>query len=124
MTTKYIQKGDVIDYTNDSGADVSSGDVVVMGGTLGVAIADIPNTTPNTVGAVAIEGVFELPKVAAAVIAQGEGVIWDVSATGFDDSLATPATGDVSGAAIAVADAGNGETTVKVKLGQSAGTVA
>ena len=41
MTTNYIQDGKVIEYT--AGADISSGDVVVIGTLIGVALTDIAN---------------------------------------------------------------------------------
>jgi len=65
---------------------------------------------------VAIEGVFEAPKVSGAVFGVGEKLIWDVSAGAFDDSAATPASGDVTGAAIAMRAGQNNETTCLVKL--------
>ncbi len=113
MTTKFVQRGDVVNYT--AGANIAAGDVVVMGHTIGVALTDIAN---GATGAVAIEGVFTVPKVSAAVFAQGEKLIFDVSATppAFDDSAATPATGDITGGAVAFAAGGNGETTCVVKL--------
>lgn len=120
MATNYQQPGEVIPWTNGTGAAVESGQVVKVGHLLGVAAVDIPNTG---VGSVYIEGVFVVPKVSAAVIAQGEFVVWDVSAGAFDDSLATPATGDVSKAAIAMEAAGNGATSLAVKLNVAPGTV-
>jgi len=111
MTKKYVQRGDVIDFT--AGSAISSGDVVEMQHCLGVALADIAN---GEVGAVAIEGVFDLPKVSAAVFVAGEKLIYDTSANAFDDSSATPASGDLTGAAIAVNPGANGETTCRVKL--------
>ncbi len=112
MATNYVNEGKTLLYTN-SGSAISSGDVVVAGTTLAVALVDIANGASGTV---AIEGVFTLPKVSAAVIAQGEEVIWDASETAFEDNAHTPATGDVSNAAIATVAAGSGTTTVKVKL--------
>lgn len=112
MTTKYVQKGDVIDYTA-SGSDISSGDVVELTNCIGVALTDIADTET---GAVAIEGVFTVPKVTAAVFAVGEKLIWDTSASKFDDSSATPATGDITGAAIAVVAGTSSDTTATVKL--------
>lgn len=116
MAKNYIQYGDIIDFTN-GGSAISSGDVVVIGSNgdalLGIALTDIGN---GETGSVALEGVFEVPKVSAAVIAQGEYVIWDASAGAFDDNAATPATGDVSDGAIAWKAAGNGATTLQVKL--------
>lgn len=110
-----IQRGDIIDYT--AAADITSGQVIVMGHTLGVAVTDIAN---GATGAVAIEGVFEVPKVAAAVFVVGEKLVFDISAASgageFDDSAATPATGDITGGAIAVRAGANAETTCYVKL--------
>ncbi len=116
MTTKQVAKGDVMEFVT-AGA-VAVGAVVVMGHTLGVALkaaAASGETIP-----VAIEGEFELPKVAAAVFVQGEKLIFDISAASgageFDDSAATPATGDITGGAIAMRAGANAETTCLVKL--------
>ena len=121
MSTNYVQEGKVIDYTN-GGSALSSGDVVVIGQLIGVCLADIAN---GEIGAVAVEGVFNLAKVDAAVIAQGESVIWDASASKFDDSAATPAAGDVSGCCQAMETKGatTGET-IALKLNVGIGTVA
>lgn len=120
MASNYVQCGDVINWTN-GGSAVSSGDVVVIGQILGVALVDIAN---GATGAVAIEGVYTVPKVSGAVIAQGESLSWDVSAVGFDDNAASPATGDVTGApAVAAEAAGNGVTSIAVKFTGIPGTV-
>ncbi len=111
MTTNYVQHGSVIDVTAQS--DVNSGDVLVLGHLLGVALADIAT---GEVGAVAIEDVYELPKASGAVFAVGEKLLWDVSAGEFDDSSATPQSGDVLGAAVAVKPGLDGETTCWAKL--------
>jgi predicted RecA/RadA family phage recombinase len=60
--------------------------------------------------------VFEVPKVSAAVFVVGEKLLWDVSAGAFDDSAATPASGDVMGGAVAFRAGANAETTCYVKL--------
>ena len=111
MATSGVQRGDVIDHT-PAGA-ISSGDVVELTNCVGVALTDI---AASATGAVAIEGVFTVPKVSAAVFAVGEKLIWDTSAGAFDDSSATPATGDITGAAVAVIAGANTETTCTVKL--------
>lgn len=119
MATNYLQAGDVIQYT--AGADISSGDVVKMGNILGVALGDIAN---GATGSVALRGVFTVPKVTAAVIAQGQSLVWDVSAGKFDDNAATPATGDVSGAPAVAFEAGtDAMTTLKVMFTGVPGTV-
>lgn len=123
LTTTYKQAGDVIQYA--PAADVSAGSVVKMGNTLGVALVDLTTGVP---GSVAVGGVHVLPKVSAAVIKAGESLTWDVSANSgagaFDDNAATPASGDVTGAAaMAFEDAGNGVTSLAVKLTGVPGTV-
>lgn len=124
MAKNFVQDGDIIQWTN-GGTAVASGDVVVIGSNgdalLGIALVDIAN---GASGSVKLNGVFEVPKVSAAVIAQGEYVIWDASAGAFDDNAATPATGDVSDGAIAWEAAGNAVTTIKVKLISKPGVLA
>ena len=119
MATNYIQPGEVIDWTN-AGTAKSAGDVVAMGNILGVALVDIANAAT---GSVAVRGVFNVPKVSGAVIAQGEKLTWDVSAGAFDDNLATPATGDITGApAVAWEAAGAGVTDINVMFTGVPGT--
>lgn len=119
MAKNYKQPGKVMDYV--AGSNITSGQVVVIGNILGVALADIAS---GDTGSVQIEGVFECPKVTGAVIAQGESLTWDVSAGKFDDNLATPATGDVTKQpAVAWEAAGNGATTLLVKFTGVPGTV-
>jgi predicted RecA/RadA family phage recombinase len=120
MATNAVQPGDVITIT--AGATITSGSVVKVGQILGVALTDIAN---GSRGAIAIRGVFAVPKVSAAVIAQGESLTWDVSVGKFDDNAATPATGDVTGAAaVAFEAAGNGVTELDVLFTGIPGTVA
>jgi predicted RecA/RadA family phage recombinase len=119
MANNYVSSGDVVQFT--AGADIAAGDVVVVGQSLGVALVDI--ATGET-GSVAMRGIFTVPKVSAAVIAQGESLVWDVSAGEFDDNAATPAAGDVSGpVAIAAEAAGNGVTSIDVMFLGVPGTV-
>jgi predicted RecA/RadA family phage recombinase len=125
MATNYVQKGDVIQWTN-GGSAVEAGAVVKVGQILGVALVDIAG---SATGSVAIRGVFTVPKVSGAVIAQGESLTWDVSANAgagaFDDNAAVPATGDVTGApAVAMEAAGNGVTSFDVMFTGIPGTVA
>ena len=108
-------------WTNGTGSAVSAGDFVVLGGVDakkvggGVAMVDIANTAS---GAVAISGCFRLPKVATAVIAQGDSVNWDSSESAIEDNAHTTAAGDVAQFGMADAAAGNGATTVDVWLGE------
>ncbi len=118
MTTTYVQEGETLDWINDSGSAVASGDVVTIGSNgdalLGVAIFDIGI---GETGAVSISGVHRLPKVDAAVIGFGEYVLWDSSATAFDDNQAVGAAGDVADGAFAVeSKAATVGDTILVKL--------
>lgn len=120
MSNKYVSEGGVMQHT--AIAAISAGDVLVIGSMIAVALVDL---AIGETGSVAIEGVYDLPKVDAAVIAQGEKVIWDVSAGKFDDAAATPAAGDVSNCCIAMEALGaTTGASIKVKLNVNAGTVA
>ena len=118
MAKTFIQEGKVLDYV--APADIKSGDVVVIGQLVGVALDDIAS---GETGPVQVEGVWELPKLDTAVIAQGESVNWDVSASVFDANSAAPAAGDITDGCVAAKDAANGDTTVWVKLNVGPGTV-
>ena len=111
MTVKYVQEGNVLSYI--AGGTITAGDVVVVKHNIGVALK---SGVSGDVIPVAIEGCFTVPKVSAAVWVVGEKLIYDVSAGQFDDSAATPATGDITGGVMAMAAGANGETTAVVKL--------
>jgi len=118
----FVNEGKTMPYTNGGGATITSGSVVVIGAMLAVATVDI---APGETGTVATEGVFDLPKVNAAVIGQGQTLTWDISAGAFDDDQATAATGDITGAC-AIAWETKGATTdgtIRVKLTGAPGTV-
>lgn len=120
MADNYVGEGKTIQWTNGTGSAVVSGQVVAIGSILGVALVDI---AAGASGSVAIDGIFTVPKVTAAVIAQGESLVWDVSAAKFDDNAATPATGDISGAPAVAMEAGTSSmTTLKVKFTGVPGT--
>lgn len=107
-------ESDVMPWTNNTGADVASGAVVKIGNTIGVALCAIAN---GAVGSVAIEGVIvNVPKEAGAAWAQGEALQWDVSASAFANSAAVPASGDVTGGAVAWLAAAAGDVTGTIKL--------
>ncbi len=112
MQATFIHDGNSIDYT--PGADVSAGDVVVQNDLVGIAKLDIAS---GVLGALAVTGVFDVPKTAGVGEAIGAGakVYWDVA-----DGVAK--TDDESGAnkylGKTVAAAGDDDTTVPVRLEQ------
>lgn len=120
MSVVFVHDGNSIDYT--PAADVTAGDVVVQNDLVGVAKLDIP---ANTLGALAVTGVFDFPKATGAgtAIAAGVKVYWD------EDTQQASEEGDESdsgsdslvGAAFlgkAVQAAADDDTTVRVRLSQ------
>lgn len=112
-------------WANGSGSAVSSGDIVVMGGTedatLGIALVDIPDGESGSVG---INCGVVATKLSAAVFKDGESLTWDLSELSFDDNqVATPASGDVSGSCRADEDGIATTLTVKVWLTGIPGTL-
>jgi predicted RecA/RadA family phage recombinase len=101
----YYQDGDLIDYT--PGSAVAAGDVVQVGKLVTVAPRPI---AANALGAVAVEGVFYLPKPTGAGTdyAQGSKVYW------YNSQAVTGVTG-VQAGYVAVAPATT-DTTVRVLL--------
>ena len=112
MTAEFIHDGKSIDYTPS--AAVSAGDVVVQGDLIGIAKIDIP---ANTLGALAVQGVFDVPKTAGEgeAITAGAKVYWDVA-----DGVAK--TDDETGAnkylGKTVVAAADDDATTRVRLEQ------
>jgi predicted RecA/RadA family phage recombinase len=73
-TARFIHDCKSIDHTPS--ADVAAGDVVVQGDLIGIAKLDI---VAGTLGALAVTGVFDLPKTVGIgeAIAGGAKVYWD-----------------------------------------------
>lgn len=65
----YVQDGDILDYT--PAAAVAAGEVVVIGSLVGVAPRPI---AANVMGALAVEGVYEIPCATGATGAQGSAI--------------------------------------------------
>jgi len=81
MGARFVQDGISIDYTPHSA--VTAGAVIVQEDLIGIAKIDIP---ANSLGALAIEGVFDFPKAAGAAAAWPQRHNKDAMAT-FVDSL-------------------------------------
>ncbi len=116
MAKNSIKPGEHITFT--AAANVASGQAVVIGSLLGVALTAVANGAQGEAG---IEGVWELPKLSSAVVTEGAKLTWDVSAGEF--ILTSPANGDLVGCATAVAAAGNGAGTVLAKLTPGTATI-
>ncbi|MEW5704426.1 MAG: DUF2190 family protein [Pseudomonadota bacterium] len=103
----FIQNGDMISVTAPAGG-IASGQGIVVGNLFGVAAFTADESEAVEIATV---GVYELPKAPAIVIGQGARVAWDASAKQID----LPGTG-LYPVGIATEAAGNGITTVRVRL--------
>jgi len=111
-TAQFIHDGSSIDYT--PGADVSAGDVVVQNDLVGIAKLDIAS---GVLGALAVTGVFDVPKTAGVgeAIAAGAKVYWDV-ADGVAKTDSEAGANKYLGKTVAAA--ADDDTTVRVRLEQ------
>lgn len=106
MATNFIQPGNVI--TIPAPAAIDSGAVVIVGSIIGVAAGDAASGAGLDLHT---GGIWDLPKVSADAFTLGAVVYWDAVA-----SLATVTATDNTKIGVAVAAAGNGAATVKVRL--------
>lgn len=106
MATNYVQEGKALNYT-PSGADVASGDLVIIGTIAGVAKTDIAD---GKTGAVHICGVFSLPKASGAVT-QGAKLYWSSA----NSNVTTTASGNTL-IGVAAAAAASGDASIPVLL--------
>jgi len=105
MSAKYDKIADRINHTPSS--DVSSGDIVAVGGIIGVATADID---ADDTGSLAIVGQFEIDLATGKTFSEGDAVYFDASSDATD-------SGTFFGYAVADSDATAG--TVKAVLLQN-----
>ena len=74
---RYIQKGDIIDYINGSGAAIAYNDVVPLVTRVGVAAENI---AVGATGSMRVTGVHEMPAVTTVAFAVGDQLYWDATA--------------------------------------------
>lgn len=101
----YVANGETIDYT--AGADIASGDLVLAGELVGVAVDAIAS---GKIGVVRIVGVVSVPKQAALAVTQGDLLYCDATSGELDKTDTNTYAGR------AYADAAGADTTVKVIL--------
>ncbi|MCC6517924.1 MAG: DUF2190 family protein [Tabrizicola sp.] len=102
----FVQPGETL--TIPAPAAVVSGGVVIAGKIVGVAAGAADSGKPVDV---VTEGVFDLPKVGANAFTLGADVYWDAT-----DKLATTTSSGNTRLGVAVAAAGSGAATVRVRL--------
>lgn len=108
---RFIHDGKSIDYTPS--AAVTAGDVVVLQDLIGIAKVDIE---ANRLGALAVEGVFEMAKASGSetAILAGTKVYWNATAS----QVVSEDEGVHKYLGKAVATAGTDKDTVLVRLEQ------
>lgn len=104
---EYWQRGEVIDFTNNTDAKIDANEIVVFGKRLGVAGTPIE---VGETGSLHVFGVFEMPKAESEAITEGATVYYDAAAGAI-----TATAGDIT-AGYATEAAAAADTTVKVKL--------
>ena len=72
MQAKYVQRGEHVDFRPDR--DVPAGQIVIIGKLVGVAKLSIP---ANTLGSLALSGVYDVLKPARCAFSTGSSVYWD-----------------------------------------------
>ena len=106
-TASYLQRGEALDYRNETTEVIPHGTVLPIGVRLGVTGCDIP---PGQIGSLHVCGVFRFKKTATAAVQMGQAVYYD--GTGITDT-----SGDTTiPAGYAAASAAAADTEILVKL--------
>lgn len=107
-TATYLQRGEALDYKNDTEATIPHGTIITIGTRIGVTGCEI---APGKVGSLHVCGVFRIKKTGSAAIKQGQTVYFD--GTGITDE----ANGDTNievGYAAEPAEAADETVLVKI----------
>lgn len=108
--TNYIQKGDIVDYTNNGSAVIAYGDVIVGEDRVFVAAEEI---AVGATGGVHAEGVFEFTTSDATAIVYGQKLYFDAT---NKVATATSTNNVAIGYAVQAIAASTGNKNVLVKL--------
>lgn len=73
----FIQKGDVIDYTNGGAEAIEYNEVVPLVSRIAIAAETI---AVGAAGSLCVNGVYELPAINTAAFAVGDQLYWDSAA--------------------------------------------
>ena len=109
MQAQFVHDGKAVDFTPT--ADVAAGSIVVQGDLVGITKRDIK---AGSLGSIAVEGVFDIPKDPALAVEfeAGTKVYVDEDETVSADEVGTTYLGKV------VADAAATDSFVRVRLSQ------
>lgn len=102
----YWQRGETLDYINETNLVIEENTVINLFGRIGVAGTSI---NPGAQGSVHVTGVYEIAKTGTDAIAQGADVYWDGNGI-------TGSAKDNQVVGYAAQAAGASDTTILVKL--------
>lgn len=106
----FVQNGKTMEYKNPSASDpIRYLTPVVVDDLVGVALSDI---APGAVGALAVEGVFQLPAETSAAFAVGQTLYWDST-----NNRLTATAGSLKKIGYAFGAKATATGTARVKLG-------
>lgn len=105
----FLQAGKVINWTNSTEANVAVGEVIPLTSIVAVAVTNIPI---GAIGAVSLEGIYQMPADKTTTFAVGDKLYWDATA----GNLTKTDTANVY-AGICVEPKNNSTETALVKLG-------
>lgn len=109
MNAEYIQRGESLDYKNETGKQIEAGEVVVFGTRIGVAGTTIPI---GATGSIHMIGVFKMPKKDGEAIEKGATIYH--SEDGMTAVAAEGQTLPVAGYAVDTSAAANKNVMVKL----------
>mgnify|MGYP000006724740 FL=1 len=104
----YWQRGETIDFLNNTNAKIEANTVVLLGKRIGIAGTDIQ---AKEVGTLHITGVYKFPKAASQAVTAGALVYWDNSANNI---TTTESSNTLAGFAVEAAGADDATVTVKI----------
>ena len=109
MNAEYIQRGESLDYKNETAKQINAGEVVVFGTRIGIAGTTIP---VGSTGSIHMVGVFKIPKKDGEAIEKGAIVYY--SEDGLTAIAAEEQSVPVAGFAVDTSVAASKTVTVKL----------
>lgn len=106
MKARYLQRGEALDYRNNTEEKIGAGDVVTIGKRIGVAGTEM---APGELGTIHVDGVYELDKKDKTAMTMGTEVYLAA------DGITATAGSNVPAGFVAV-DSPAESTTVCVKI--------
>ena len=104
-TASYFQKGESLDYVNNTDEVIATGTIVDLSTRIGVAGMDI---NPEETGSLHVTGVFEIAKDTATELTVGQAVYFD------GEQITSDTSGTPAGYAVAYAAASDETAFVKL----------